>query len=133
MTQLLPFGSMRSAVVVVMFAAACETGGGGTAIDAAPDVPVPPVVTLTDCPAAVAATIQDSPTMFIPKETTINKGQTVKFTITAEHFVIPNTLTTTDSMLSVKRGETKCFRFNTVGTYGFLCGVHGFTGTITVN
>lgn len=131
--DLLTLRWMRSALVVVLFAAACETGGGSTAVDAAPDVAVPPVVTLNDCPSVVAATIEDSPTMFVPKETTINKGQTVKFVITAEHFVIPNTLTTTDSMLSVKRGETKCFRFNTAGVYGFLCGVHGFTGTITVN
>lgn len=132
MAHLLTFGSMRNAIVVVLFAAACETGGGNAAVDAAPDVPVAPVVTLSDCPPITAATIEDSPTMFIPKETTINKGQSVKFMITAEHFVIPNTLTTTDSMLMVSRGETKCFRFNTVGTYGFLCGVHGFTGTITV-
>jgi plastocyanin len=124
---------MRSAVVVVLFATACETGGGSSsAADAAPDVAVAPVVTLADCPAVTAATIEDSPTMFIPKETTINKGQSVKFMITSEHFVLPNTLVNTDPMLNVKRGETKCFKFNAVGTYGFLCGVHGFTGTITV-
>ncbi len=70
--------------------------------------------------------------MFIPKATTITAKQVVKFTITAEHFVLPNTLTTTDPLLNVKRGETKCFRFDVTGTYGFLCGVHGFTGTITV-
>ena len=70
--------------------------------------------------------------MFIPKETMINVGQDVKFVITAEHFVLPNTLTTTDQALMVSRGETKCFRFKVPGTYGFLCGVHGFTGTITV-
>jgi len=70
--------------------------------------------------------------MFIPKASTITVGQVVKFVITAEHFVIPNTLTTTDPALMVSRGETKCFRFNVPGTYGFLCGVHSFTGTITV-
>jgi plastocyanin len=132
MDQVLTSRSMRSAVIVLLFAAACETGGGNTAVDAAPDVAVAPVVTLDDCPAFVAATIEDSPTMFIPKETTINKGQSVTFVITSEHFVLPNTLVNTDPMLNVKRGETKCFKFNAVGTYGFLCGVHGFTGTITV-
>jgi plastocyanin len=132
MDQVLSSRSMRTAVVFVLFAAACEAGGGNTAVDAAPDVAIAPVVTLDDCPAFVAAMIEDSPTMFIPKETTINKGQSVKFVITSEHFVLPNTLTTTDPALNVKRGETKCFKFNTVGTYGFLCGVHGFTGTITV-
>jgi plastocyanin len=119
--------------LVMLVAAACDTGGGQTVmVDAAPDVPPTPVVALSSCPATVAATIEDSPTMFIPKATTISVGQDVKFVITAEHFVLPNTLTTTDPALSVKRGETKCFRFNVPGTYGFLCGVHSFTGTITV-
>ena len=63
---------------------------------------------------------------------TVSIGKVVKFVITAEHFVMPNTLTTTDSALAVSRGQTKCFQFNVPGTYGFLCGVHGFTGTITV-
>jgi plastocyanin len=119
--------------LVMSLAAACDTGGGGgVTVDAAPDVPPTPVVALSDCPATVAATIMDSPTMFIPKATTIGVRQDVKFVITAEHFVLPNTLTTTDPALMVSRGETKCFRFNVPGTYGFLCGVHGFTGTITV-
>lgn len=118
--------------IAVLVVAGCEAGGGqSVTIDAAPDVPPTPVVEL-ECPATVAGTIMDSPTAFIPKATTINIGQVVKFVITAEHFVLPNTLTTTDPALNVKRGETKCFKFNTAGVYGFLCGVHSFTGTITV-
>lgn len=117
---------------VLLVAAACDTGGGDAVIDAMPDTPPTPVVELPSCPPSVAATITDSPTMFIPKEVTINAGQDVKFEITAEHFVLPNTLTTTDPALNIGRGETKCFRFFVPGTYGFLCGVHGFTGTITV-
>lgn len=70
--------------------------------------------------------------MFIPKTATIPAKEVVKFVITAEHFVMPNTLVTTDQALMVRRGETKCFKFNTPGTYGFLCGVHSFTGSITV-
>ena len=124
---------MYRAWLAILVVTACETGGGGgVSIDAAPDVPATPVVTLSSCPATVAATIMDSPTMFIPKASTIAVGDVVKFVITAEHFVIPNTLTTTDPALMVSRGQTKCFRFNVQGTYGFLCGVHGFTGTITV-
>jgi plastocyanin len=119
--------------LVLLLVAACETGGGQTAgVDAAPDVAVAPVVALASCPAFVATTIMDSPTMFIPKDSTIGIGQVAKFVITAEHFVMPNTLTTTDPALMVKRGETKCFRFDVPGRYGFLCGVHSFTGTITV-
>ncbi len=121
---------MTRAWLAVVVVAACDTGDGTTApkIDAPPPAPVEVV----DCPAIVAATVQDSPTMFIPKATTIPAKEVVKFVITAEHFVLPNTLVTTDQLLMVRRGETKCFKFNTPGTYGFLCGVHSFTGTITV-
>lgn len=118
--------------LVLVVAAACDSGGQNATADAAPDVPPTPVVELSSCPSGVAATIMDSPTMFIPSAVTIGVHQDVKFEITAEHFVLPNTLTTTDPALNVGRGETKCFRFNVPGTYGFLCGVHGFTGTITV-
>jgi plastocyanin len=124
---------MFKALVTMLVVAACDTGGGEQApVDAAPDMAVAPVVALSSCPSTVAATIMDSPTMFVPKASTIAVRQDVRFVITAEHFVLPNTLTTTDPELNVKRGETKCFRFNVPGTYGFLCGVHGFTGTITV-
>ena len=124
---------MRSCLVAFLFVAGCETGGGQTvAVDAAPDVPPTPVVELSSCPAVVAATIMDSATMFIPKDSPITVGQVVKFVITAEHFVLPNTLTTTDQALMIGRGQTKCFKFNVPGTYGFLCGAHGFTGTVTV-
>lgn len=120
--------------IALLVLAACETGGGGqtVTVDAPPDVPPIPVVELSSCPPTVANTIVDSPTMFIPKTVTIPVGDVVKFTITAEHFVIPNTLTTTDDALRIGRGQTKCFRFNVPGVYGFLCGVHSFTGTITV-
>ncbi len=124
---------MRTALLAIVVAAACDSGGGGGGpVDAAPDMAIVPVVALSSCPGAVEATITDTPTAFVPKETTIPVQGTVKFVITSEHFVLPNTLTTTDDALRVARGETKCFRFNTRGTFGFLCGVHSFTGTITV-
>jgi len=107
-------------------------GGGSSAPDATPDAPPVPVTALSSCPASVAATIEDSPTAFIPNAVTIGVGDVVRFDITAEHFVLPNTLVPTDPELRVARGETKCFRFDVPGTYGFLCGVHSFTGTITV-
>ena len=118
---------------LLLFLAACDSGDGQpTVVDAAPDAPPLPVVALDSCPTTVAATVMDSPTMFIPKSSTISIGGVVKFEITAEHFVIPNTLTATDPALMVKRGETKCLRFNVPGTYNFLCGVHSFPGSITV-
>jgi plastocyanin len=126
---------MRNSLVLVMvFAAGCETGGGGESVtvDAAPDTPPVAVVALSSCPSTVAAEIIDSPTAFIPKDSTISIGEVVKFTITSEHFVIPNTLQTTDPALMVSRGQTKCFKFNVAGTYNFLCGVHSFPGSIKV-
>jgi plastocyanin len=109
----------------------CGGGGDSVSIDAMPDAVVP-VITLASCPAVVDVSITDTPTAFVPKETTVGRTGIVKFVITSEHFVLPNTLTTTDPALSVSRGETKCFKMMVSGTYGFLCGVHGFTGTITV-
>lgn len=108
------------------------TSGGSSTPDAMPDAPPVPVTALSSCPATVAATIMDSPTAFIPNAVTISPGDVVKFEITAEHFVLPNTLVPTDDVLRVARGETRCFRFDAPGTYGFLCGVHSFTGTVTV-
>ena len=117
---------------LLAFLAACDARGGEQA-DAAPDAPSPvPVVALDSCPTSVAATVMDSATMFIPKESTISAGSVVKFVIATEHFVIPNTLRTTDPALMIKRGETKCFRFSVPGEYNFLCGVHSFLGSITV-
>jgi plastocyanin len=124
---------MRSTWLVILVVAACETGGGeGVPVDAAPDVAVVPVVALSSCPATVATTIMDSPTAFIPKDSTLAIGDVAKFVITSEHFVIPNTLKTTDPALMVNRGQTKCFQFNATGTYNFLCGVHSFPGSIIV-
>lgn len=123
---------MRTALLALLVLTACDNGGSSATADAAPDAPVTPVLALEDCPATTAASITDSATAFIPKDSTITVGQVAKFVITSEHFVIPNTLTTTDPALMVDRGETKCFQFNKPGTYGFLCGVHSFTGTITV-
>ncbi len=122
----------RLALVTFVLAGCSGGGGGGGTVDAAPDTPPVKVMALSSCPATVAATFMDSPTMFIPTSAAIKIGDVVKFVITAEHFVIPNVGTTTDPALMVSRGETKCFRFNVTGSYGFACGVHGFIGTITV-
>lgn len=124
---------MRLAVAAFVLAACGGDVGQGT-----PDAPVqmdaPPanVVALSSCPAVVDATVMDSATAFIPKDTTIPRTGVVKFALTAEHFVVPNTLGNTDQALMVPFGGTRCFQFNGAGTYGFACGAHGFTGTVTV-
>jgi plastocyanin len=123
---------MRIVCASIIAATAACGGGSSTPVDAAPDAPVIPVELLDRCPDTVAATVTDSSTAFIPMESTIRVGDDVKFMITSEHIVIPNTLVMTDPALNIGRGETKCFRFHKPGTYGFLCQVHGFTGTITV-
>jgi plastocyanin len=109
----------------------CTAGEMSSSIDAMPDAVVP-IITLSSCPAVVDATITDTPTAFVPRDTTVGRTGIVEFVITSEHFVLPNTLVATDAALNVGRGETKCFKMMVKGTYGFLCGVHGFTGTITV-
>lgn len=108
---------------------ACGSSGGSST---PPDAAVPNVAVLSPCPAAVDATIVDSPTMFVPSMVTIPKPGFVKFTINAEHYVIPHQTLATDAELTIARGETKCLRFNASGEYNFVCGVHGFVGKIVV-
>lgn len=113
--------------------AACTTGTNVPASpDAAPDAPPIPVVELASCPSSVAATITDTPTMFVPTTSTLSIGQVAKFVITSEHYVIPNPLKPTDDALMVGRGQTKCFQFNVAGDYNFMCGVHSFPGDVVV-
>ena len=111
---------------------ACGGGGGSPSPDASPDAPTVKVVALSSCPTTVDASIVDSANAFIPKMTTVSVRSIVKISTTAEHFVIPNTGTTTDPALMVPRNQSKCFRFDVAGTYGIACGVHGFAATITV-
>jgi hypothetical protein len=120
---------MRSLLYASVFVISC---GGGTSDPPTPDAPVPNVVELSPCPATVDATFLDSPSTFVPAMATIPKPGFVKFTINAEHFVIPHQTLPTDPAINVARGQTKCLRFNASGDYNFVCGVHGFVGKITV-
>jgi plastocyanin len=122
---------VRISLAVVVLAA-CSTGGGDS--PDAPntiDAPVAKVVQLAMCPATVSATVMDSASAFVPKDTTISVGGVVKIITTGEHTLIPNTQVNTDTALMQGRGQTKCYQFNVGGTYGIACGVHGFAGTIT--
>lgn len=116
--------------VLALALAACSAGG-----DSPPPVDSPPpdpVVVLSSCPPTVDATVVDSPSSFVPAMTTVPLPGIVKFSINAEHFVIPHLTQPSDQELKVSRGETKCFRFNVAGSYSFVCGVHGFVGRIDV-
>jgi hypothetical protein len=121
---------MRSGMFAVALVACSAGSDSPPAVDAAPPVPV---VELSSCPTTVDATVVDSPTTFVPAMTIIPKTGIVKFSINAEHFVIPHLSLPTDPLLKVSRGETKCLRFDVAGDYNFVCGVHGFVGKITVN
>jgi plastocyanin len=121
---------VRISLAVVVLAA-CSTGGGDSPDPPMIDAPVAKVVQLATCPAIVAATVMDSASAFIPKDTTVSVGSVVKIITSGEHTLIPNTLVNTDPALMHGRGQTKCYQFNVAGSYGIACGVHGFAGTIT--
>jgi plastocyanin len=90
------------------------------------------VVALASCPTSVAATMTTGASAFSPMASTVSVGSVVKLTTTVGHNVIPNSLMNPDPVLNVGQNATKCFQFNTAGTYGIQCGFHGFAGTITV-
>lgn len=90
------------------------------------------VVALATCPATVAATMTTGDTAFSPMTSTVTAGSVVKLTSTVGHNVVPNTLQPHDTAVMVGQNATKCFQFNAAGTYGIMCGFHGFSGTITV-
>jgi plastocyanin len=127
---------MTRLALAAMMIAACggDDDGGSATPDAATmiDASQAKVIALASCPATVAATMTSTESAFSPMATTISVNGVVKLMMTNGHNVIPNTLTTTDSVLRVSEGATKCFEFRAVGTYGIACGFHGFAGTITV-
>ena len=74
----------------------------------------------------------DATDAYMPMTTMIAAGGIVKFVMSLAHDVSPNTIGTSDPVLAVDFGQTKCLKFNTAGTYGFFCQAHSFAGTITV-
>ncbi len=86
------------------------------------------------CPATPAGTVTttDATFAFNPNAVTISQNGIVKFTMSSIHDVVPNT-TGSDPGLNVGFNTTACLQFTAKGTFGFHCGPHGFTGTITVN
>jgi plastocyanin len=115
--------------------AACSDPGGGAPDAAALDAPMPAVTAVT-CPASPAATIVTTAGSFSPPSTMIGRGQIVKFQTMADHKVGPfpgGDLSVTDPALVVSELQTKCFRFDRTGTFKFICSVHFYLGTLTVN
>jgi plastocyanin len=115
-------------------------GDGTTKMDASVKMDAPAqqaTVVAVDCASNTpAATVVEMDTVdaFMPMATTINMGQVVKFTTSLAHNLKPNPIAAkTDPGLSVDFNMTKCLRFTATGTFGFMCSVHSFVGTVTVN
>lgn len=123
---------MRALAFVLL--AAC--GGGSGDDDDTPPADTgnndPRVEMVSPC-TGESATINTLSTRFDPMTVTISAGQIVKFANEVEHDIKPALSGDTDPALLVPEGQTRCFKFNDAGTYGFRCSVHGFVGSVTVN
>ena len=124
----------RRGLILVAIAACGGDDGMNTQVDARAVDAVASTVMEIGCPASPAGdvTVNLGGTAYVPMQTTIQVNGIVRFTMPADHNVVPNTLTTTDPGLTVPFNTTKCLRFTTAGTFGFNCGPHGFAGTIVV-
>jgi plastocyanin len=133
---------MKYALLVMTILAACggddspapkDAGSDGSLVDArlvdsGPDA-FQSVVTVT-C-AGTEPTVMTNGFAYDPATITINVGQAIKFVMPAEHNVVPAS-TGSDPGLRVPFNTTRCLQFNATGTFGYFCGPHGFTGSVTV-
>lgn len=112
-----------------------DDGGNNPPIDAPKDTTSASKVMEVTCPATVAATFTTQAASFSPATASINVGQVAKFVSTATHPIgpFPGGGPDTDSRLVVPETQTKCFMFTGAGTFKFVCTVHGYLGTLTVN
>ena len=124
------------AVLGILVLAACGGGGGGGDDDDTPmDTAQQDAVDVVTPCTGESASIESLADRFEPQSVTISVGQIVKMAAEptgASHNIMPGIGVPTDPALMVGSGETKCFRFNTAGTYNFRCGIHGFTGSVVV-
>jgi hypothetical protein len=120
--------------ISILALAACGDDGGGGAVDARPiDGPGSTVMMVT-CPAGTVPTITTLAAAFDMPTMTIARGSIVKFVSTATHPVGPfPTGVDTDPGIVVPEGQTRCLMFTATGTFKFICTVHSYLGTITVN
>jgi plastocyanin len=120
----------RLAPVALAVCAACGSSDTQKKIDAPAQAQTVQMVT---CPGTPAATIMTDASTFAyqPNAVTITQGQVVKFVMASIHDVEPNT-SGSDPGLRVGFGATTCLMFTQSGTFGFHCGPHQFTGTVTV-
>ncbi len=119
---------VRLSLLALVFAAC---GGGTTAIDTPAQQSTLVEVSCTSIAPTATIMTNDSTMSYAGSPATINMGQVVQFTTSANHNVTPNT-TGSDPKLNVDFSTTKCLMFTSTGTFGFHCSVHGFTGSVTV-
>jgi len=110
--------------------AACggSTGGDDVPADTSGGVRVEAVSPCT----GESATVNTLATRFDPATVTVTAGQVVKFVNDVGHDIKPALSGDTDDALAIPEGQTKCFRFNVTGSFGFRCSIHGFVGSVTV-
>lgn len=120
--------SMRSFLVVasllIPLAACGGDDGGSTEVDASSST-----VTRVNCGGAtIAATVTAPGFAFTPMSSTITTGQIVQFDMPSSH----NAVSDTAGLFRADFNAATCYRFDAVGSYGFHCEPHSFTGTIVV-
>jgi plastocyanin len=128
-------GTILGMKMLLALAVLASCGGGddgGNDAQPADTAPGPKVVQVSPC-TGESATINTLDTRFDPTSVTISAGQIVKFVNEVTHDIKPALTGTTDEALVVPEGQTRCFRFNDPGTFGFRCAVHGFVGSVVVN
>lgn len=126
--------SVRSLLPLCLLAsAACGDDGATPDAPRLIDAPAATVMTVT-CPAGNVTTLTTLGTAFDMPTLTITRGQIVKFVSTPTHPVGPFPGgQMTDPGLVVPENQTRCLMFTATGTFKFICTVHQYLGTITVN
>jgi len=121
------------ALSVLALAACGDDGGGGVDAPSGVDA-APATVMMVTCPATPAATIMTQATSFSPATATISKGAIIQFVSTATHPIGPFPGgQMTDPGIVVPENTTRCLQFTASGTFKFICTVHSYLGTVTVN
>jgi len=100
---------------------------------------VPILMTILIAPgftaAAATAHVTTRGSIFDPLEVTINAGDTVEWD---QNDITEHTVTSLDNLFDsgdLESDETFSYTFNTAGTYGYYCVIHGFgmSGSIIVS
>lgn len=125
---------MRTSLALLITLTACGSSSGTPDAAVQIDSGGSATVMAVTCPATVPLTVTTTSASFVftPTSTTIPVDSIVQFMMPTEHNVAPYTTKPTDPGLAVDFGATKCLKFTKVGTFAFLCSVHGFNATITV-